>query len=73
MSKFISIGQAAKYLGMSVSTLRRWEEEGRLLPHERSAGGQRRYDLTKLRPELFHAQEKEIQASQSQRSSGASL
>ena len=59
MSKFISIGQAAKYLGMSVSTLRRWEEEGRLLPHERSAGGQRRYDLTKLRPELFHAQEKE--------------
>lgn len=59
MNRFISVGEAAKYLGVSISTLRRWEEEGRLLPHERTPGGQRRYDLTCLRPELFHANAKE--------------
>jgi predicted site-specific integrase-resolvase len=37
--------------------LRRWEREGRLLPDERTPGGRRRYDLARLRPELFHAPE----------------
>ena len=38
----MTIGEAAKALGVHVSTLRRWEEEGRLVP-ERTKGGQRRY------------------------------
>ena len=33
------------------------EREGRLLPDERTPGGRRRYDLVRLRPELFHAPE----------------
>ena len=49
------IAETAKFLGVSKSTLRRWESEGRLLPDERTAGGQRRYDLAKLRPNSFHA------------------
>jgi molybdopterin-binding protein len=36
----LRIGQAAALLGVSVDTLRRWEEEGRIAP-ARSAGGQR--------------------------------
>jgi molybdopterin-binding protein len=36
----IRIGQAAVLLGVSVDTLRRWEEEGRLTL-DRTAGGQR--------------------------------
>ena len=36
----LSIGKAAKYLGVSVDTLRRWERKGRLTP-ERSPGGHR--------------------------------
>ena len=36
---------------MSISTLRRWERTGKLVA-EHSAGGHRRYDLSKLRPEL---------------------
>lgn len=36
----IRIGQAAVLLGVSVDTLRRWEEEGRLTL-DRSSGGQR--------------------------------
>ena len=54
MSKFISIGQAAKLLGVATSTLRRWEDEGRLVPAQRTQGGQRRYSLTALQPEIIH-------------------
>jgi putative resolvase len=54
MSRYISIGEASEFLGVSISTLRRWEKSGRIVPEERTLGGQRRYDLTKLRPELFH-------------------
>lgn len=42
MSRFLKIGEAAKYLGVSIQTLRRWEAMGRLKPvfHEK---GQTRY------------------------------
>jgi putative resolvase len=48
MSKLISIKEAADALGVSVQTLRRWEKEGKVLPAQRTAGGQRRYDLRSL-------------------------
>ncbi len=54
MERFVAIGDAAKALGVSITTLRRWEVEGRLVP-DRTVGRQRRYDLAKLKPELFHA------------------
>ena len=50
MNKFVSISTAAQALGVSTSTLRRWEASGRLTP-ARTEGGQRRYDLTTLRPQ----------------------
>lgn len=50
MSRFIKIGQAAKLLGVSVQTLRRWEIEGELLPDRKGAGGTRYYQLDKLQP-----------------------
>ena len=53
MNKIVSIGTAAKALGVSTSTLRRWEASGRLVPG-RTEGGQRRYDLAALRPGLHH-------------------
>ena len=43
----ISIGKAAKELGVSDKTLRRWEEEGKIVV-ERTPKGHRRYDLSKL-------------------------
>jgi putative resolvase len=55
MNRFVTIGEAAEALGVSVPTLRRWEAEGRLTPDERTAGGQRRYNLARLRPELHRA------------------
>ncbi|MCY1227754.1 hypothetical protein D9M68_723180 [compost metagenome] len=51
----VSIQEAAEFLGVSAQTLRRWEREGKLIPDERTAGGRRRYDLARLRPEQFHA------------------
>jgi putative resolvase len=43
----LSIGEAAKLKGVSISTLRRWEAEGKLVP-ERTANGHRRYELSQL-------------------------
>lgn len=44
----VSIGRAAKELGVSRDTLRRWEAAGKI-EVERTPNGHRRYDLAKLR------------------------
>lgn len=44
----VSINRAAKELGVSQDTLRRWEVAGKI-EVERTPGGHRRYDLAKLR------------------------
>ena len=41
----VRIGIAAKLQGVSASTLRRWEKEGKFLPERRTRGGHRRYKL----------------------------
>lgn len=53
--KLVGIQEAAAFLGVAAQTLRRWEREGRLIPDERTLGGRRRYDLSRLRPEQFRA------------------
>jgi diguanylate cyclase (GGDEF)-like protein/excisionase family DNA binding protein len=48
----VTLGQAAKLLGISASTLRRWTEDGRVNA-VRTSGGHRRFrlsELTRLRP-----------------------
>jgi len=42
MDKLFKIGQAAKALGVSPSTLRRWERNGKITP-ERTEGSHRLY------------------------------
>jgi excisionase family DNA binding protein len=59
MSRYITIGKAAEVLGVSTSTLRRWESSGKLVP-ERTSGNQRRYDLSKIRPETFRTDTKAL-------------
>jgi excisionase family DNA binding protein len=55
MDRLITIGEAAKLSGVSVTTLRRWEEDGKLVA-ERTAGNQRRYWLSQINPSLVRKQ-----------------
>ena len=48
MNRFIKIGEAAKILGVSISTLRRWEKAGYLMPKRHAKGDTRYYDLDEL-------------------------
>ena len=52
MNRLVSIEKAAEMLGVSEMTLRRWEKSGKLMP-ERTEGGHRRYDISKLVPQKF--------------------
>ena len=52
MNRLTTIGETAEILGVSISTLRRWDKKGRLTP-EKTASGHRRYDISKLKPELY--------------------
>ncbi|UIT42028.1 IS607 family transposase [Xylella fastidiosa] len=55
MERLVGIGEAAQALGVSITTLRRWEASGRLIA-EHTVGGHRRYDMAKLHNEMFRAQ-----------------
>lgn len=48
MNRFVKIGTAAKILGVSIQTLRRWEAIGKISPEKRSAGGTRYYDVNNI-------------------------
>jgi putative resolvase len=48
MSRYIKIGEAARLLGVTPQTVRRWEREGQIMPVRRSDGGTRYYDLNQL-------------------------
>jgi predicted site-specific integrase-resolvase len=50
-----SIGKVARYLGLSVVTLRRWEKEGKLSSDNRTFGNHRRYDAHRIQ-RLFQKQ-----------------
>jgi len=49
MDRLVGVGEAARILGVSVSTLRRWDATGKLVP-EHTLGRQRRYKVSQLRP-----------------------
>ena len=58
---YLSISAAATYLGVSISTLRRWHQEESLQPDYRTVGGHRRYSISGLRH--FCADNRQVDAS----------
>ena len=48
----VSIGQASTMIGVSISTLRQWDREGKLIPDFRTFGGHRRYSILKPREQF---------------------
>jgi len=58
MVKYVATGKAAQMLGVSASTLRRWDANGKLVP-ERTPAGRRRYrvsDVATFNPLGINAQ-----------------
>ena len=49
MKKLLSIGEAAKALGVTTTTMRNWDKNGMLHPDEHTRGGDRRYSIDTLR------------------------
>jgi excisionase family DNA binding protein len=49
----VAISEAARILGVSIATLRRWDKEGKLKAH-RTPAGHRRYDLAQLKRLAIH-------------------
>lgn len=49
----LSIDRTATLLGVSISTLRRWDSDGVCPPAFRTSGGHRRYDLAQLQSKFF--------------------
>jgi len=54
---YLSINQAANYIGVSLSTLYRWHKSGKLLPDLFTLGGHRRYSILNL-DKIFKKDEK---------------
>ena len=48
----MTISEASRELGVSVSTLRRWDKSGQLAA-DKTASGHRRYDISKLKPNSY--------------------
>lgn len=42
---FVAVGEAARVLGVSIATLRRWDAGGKLVA-DRTPGGSRRYEVS---------------------------
>lgn len=48
MDKLVSIGKAAKMLGVTIQTMRNWDRSGKLKPDDITRGGARRYSIKSL-------------------------
>ncbi|HYU61567.1 MAG TPA: helix-turn-helix domain-containing protein [Solirubrobacterales bacterium] len=62
-SRFMNVGQAASYLGVSAASLRNWSNRG-LVPVYRTPGGQRRYDASDL-DDFMHSMREPVEGGKS--------
>lgn len=51
LNKIVSIGDAARILGVTRESMRKWESTGEILPFRKTAGGTRYYRVGDLLPE----------------------
>jgi putative resolvase len=58
MDKLMTIREAGELLGVSNTTLRRWEKAGKLIP-ERTMGNRRRYRMSQINPSIVRKTEQE--------------
>jgi DNA-binding transcriptional MerR regulator len=51
MNRLITIGEQPEMLGVPISALHKWDRQEMLTP-EKTTSGHRRYDISKLKPEM---------------------
>lgn len=55
-ARFLSVGEAAEFLGVTPATLRNWDKAGKLVPSRDPSNGYRRYMLKNLVPHVAEPQ-----------------
>lgn len=55
----MSVGEFAREIGVTIQTLRNWDNSGKLKPHHRTIGGQRIYSVEQVEDYLLFAQNKD--------------
>ncbi len=45
---YLSVGETSLLIGVSISTLRRWEKDGHFLPEFKTVGNHRRYSISQI-------------------------
>lgn len=48
MKDYLTIGETANLLSVSIATLRNWDRDGQFIPHHRTKGGQRVYSKEQI-------------------------
>lgn len=59
VTMYLSIGQASEIMGVSISTLRRWDAEQSFIPNFRTIGGHRRYKLSMIYSDVINTDTQE--------------
>ncbi len=60
LSEYLSISEAAKFIGVTPLTLRNWDKAGKLKAIRNPINGYRMYDKGELETFLLHIQKTEI-------------
>jgi len=54
--EYMSVGEFAREIGVTIQTLRNWDKSGKLKPHHRTIGGQRVYSVDQIEDYLLLSQ-----------------
>lgn len=60
LSGYLTVGEAAKFLGVSPATLRNWDKAGKLLPYRHPLNNYRLYKKTDLEALLMNVKHKNV-------------
>ena len=60
LSDYLTVGEAAKFLGISPATLRNWDKAGKLLPYRHPLNNYRLYKQSDLEALLMNVKQQNV-------------
>ena len=60
LSDYLTVGEAAKFLGISPATLRNWDKAGKLLPYRHPLNNYRLYKKSDLETLLMNVKQQNV-------------